>query len=169
MAQGLMDYIPDYLRNSWDGLARGAKAVREATDPFQYARPAAQAAASMLPGAGLVQGSQDFQSGRQALGDGRYGDAAMDYGLGLINAGTDMVPAMAGLPPVRRGLMMDEASRMARARDLGYSDEPFYRGEASGRAPVEFPERVNYFSRDKEYSTGFAQRGGESDPRLRTH
>ncbi|WP_454916546.1 hypothetical protein [Xanthobacter sediminis] len=100
MAQGLMDYIPDYLRNSWDGLARGAKAVREATDPFQYARPAAQAAASMLPGAGLVQGSQDFQSGRQALGDGRYGDAAMDYGRGLLNAGTDMVPMLAALPPI---------------------------------------------------------------------
>jgi hypothetical protein len=92
-----------YLRNSYEGLSRGAKAVREATDPFQYAKPAAEAATSMLPGAGLVEGQQDFGRMGQALKDGRYRDAAIDAGYGLVNAGTEFIPAMAAMPAIRRG------------------------------------------------------------------
>lgn len=95
----LMGDLSSYLRNSYDGLARGAKAVREATDAVT---PGPELFASMLPGAGIVQGNEDFQRGRRALGEGRYGDAAVDYGLGFINAGTDMIPGMAAFPPVRR-------------------------------------------------------------------
>jgi hypothetical protein len=46
-------------------------------------------------------------------------------------------------------LAMDEASRMTRARKLGYADEPFYRGERSGETPTEFSKGA-HFSRDKD-------------------
>lgn len=98
-----------YLRNSYDGLARGAKAVREATDPFQYAGAAAQGAASMLPGAGVVEAHRDFGRMGQALKEGRYGDAAIDAGYGLVNAGSEFIPAMAALPAVRRPSLHPDA------------------------------------------------------------
>jgi hypothetical protein len=61
-------------------------------------------------------------------------------------------------------LPMDEASRIARARAMGYADEAFYRGEASEKLPNEYPSGA-HFSRDPEYAQGFAQRGGKSEPR----
>ena len=60
-------------------------------------------------------------------------------------------------------LPMDEASRMARAREMGYADDAFYRGEASGKAPTEYG--FGHFSRDQEYAEGFAKRGGADAPR----
>jgi hypothetical protein len=60
-------------------------------------------------------------------------------------------------------LAMDEASRMTRARKLGYADEPFYRGERSGETPTEFSKGA-HFSRDKDYAAGFAQQGGQRAP-----
>lgn len=58
-------------------------------------------------------------------------------------------------------LPMDEASRLARAREMGYSDAPFYRGEATGK---EYGGGPAYFSRDREYAEGFAKRGGQDAP-----
>lgn len=89
--------VGGYLSESYDQFARGARSAREFMDSVT---PGPATLASLLPGAGLVQGSEDFQRGRQALGEGRYGDAAKDYGLGFINAGTDMVPMLAALPPI---------------------------------------------------------------------
>lgn len=89
--------LGNYLRDSYDGLARGAKAAREAVDSVT---PGPALFASMLPGAGLVQGHEDFGRGQRAMSEGRYKDAAIDYGLGVVNAGTDMIPGMAALPPL---------------------------------------------------------------------
>lgn len=58
-------------------------------------------------------------------------------------------------------LPMDDASRLARAKEMGYSDDPFYRGEATGKA---YEGGAAYFSRDREYSAGFAMKGGQAEP-----
>jgi hypothetical protein len=60
-------------------------------------------------------------------------------------------------------LPMDEASRLVRAKGLGYANEPFYRGEASGKLQDEYTH--GYFSREPEYAKGFAQKGGQAGPR----
>jgi hypothetical protein len=64
--------------------------------------------------------------------------------------------SMASLP-------MDDASRIVRSKGLGYSDEPFYRGEATGQLPDQYES--GFFSRDKETAKGFAERGGQPEPR----
>ena len=56
-----------------------------------------------------------------------------------------------------------EALRASRMRSLGYSEQPFYRGEASGNLPDTYHSA--YFSRDKDYAQGFAQKGGATNPR----
>lgn len=63
----------------------------------------------------------------------------------------------------KSSLPMDEASRMERSRQLGYSDEPFYRGEATGQLPDAYSEA--FFSRNASTAGGFANRGGQSEPR----
>jgi hypothetical protein len=50
--------------------------------------------------------------------------------VGVVTSAIGALPAPRGIGR----LAMDEASRMARARTLGYADEPFYRGESSGLA-----------------------------------
>lgn len=97
--QNVVDALVPYIQRSYEEFGKGAKALRVATDAVT---PGPDFFASMLPGAGLVQGNADFSRGRQAFSEGRYGDAAADYGLGFINAGTDMIPGMAAFPPVRR-------------------------------------------------------------------
>jgi hypothetical protein len=78
---------------------------------------------------------------------------------GALGSGP-VLPAGSGLGK----LSMDEASRMARAKELHYSETPFFRGEATGRLPSEYPSGAHY-ARDKEYAQGFAQRGGQAEPR----
>jgi len=115
--------LGQYLRSSYEGLARGAKAVREAADPFQYAGQAAQGAASVLPGAGLVEGQQDFGRMGQALKEGRYRDAAIDAGYGLVNAGTEFIPAMAAMPAIRRpGANIAERAQPRPGETIAYVD-----------------------------------------------
>lgn len=63
-----------------------------------------------------------------------------------------------------RNLPTDLASRMERARKLGYAEEPFYRGEKNGSAPTEYP-KGGYFARDKETADGFAREGGQTESR----
>lgn len=115
--------VGDYASTSYEGLSRGAKAVREATDPFQYAGQATQAATSMLPGAGLVEGQQDFARMGQALKEGRYRDAAIDAGYGLVNAGTEFIPAMAAMPAIRRpGANIAERAQPRPGETIAYVD-----------------------------------------------
>jgi hypothetical protein len=96
------------------------------------------------------------------------------YRTGEYNPGPVLETAgpMVGSPLTPKGalgssarrLPMDRASRMERARQQGYADEPFYRGERSGALPDEYPTGA-YFSRDKGYADGIAQAGGRPDAR----
>jgi hypothetical protein len=63
-----------------------------------------------------------------------------------------------------RRLPMDEASVAARMEEMGYSPQAFWRGERSGTLPNEYPAGA-YYSRDKDYATGFARMGGRPEPR----
>lgn len=96
----LMSGAGDYLRNSYDRAARGLRSIPDAAQHYatEYGRPAVEFAASVIPGAGLVQGNQDFERGRKALGEGRYGQAAVDYLTGAGNVGLEAIPggALAG-------------------------------------------------------------------------
>jgi hypothetical protein len=83
--------------------------------------------------------------------------------LAGLMVGSPLTPKGA-LGSSARRLPMDRASRMQRAREQGYAEEPFYRGERSGLLPDEYPKGA-YFSRDKAYSDGFAQVGGRPDAR----
>jgi hypothetical protein len=78
---------------------------------------------------------------------------------GALGSGP-VFPAYPGLSK----LSMDEASRMARAKELGYSETPFFRGEATGKLPSEYPSGAHY-SRNKDYAAGFARKGGQEEPR----
>jgi hypothetical protein len=60
--------------------------------------------------------------------------------------------------------LLPRAGRMARAKAMGYADEPFYRGEQRGRLPNEYPEGA-HFSRDKSYANAWAKRGGQKEAR----
>lgn len=53
---------------------------------------------------------------------------------------------------------------MARAKALGYADDVFWRGESTGKLPTEYPGGA-FFSRDRDYAAGFAQKGGQAEPR----
>jgi hypothetical protein len=74
---------------------------------------------------------------------------------GAVGAGGGRLP-----PPE---LPMDRASRSARASAMGYDKTRFYRGDRHGDVPQEFPH-VAFFSRDREYSAGFARQGGRRAP-----
>ena len=93
-----------YLKNSYDALQRGVKSIPATVEHYaqEYGKPAAEVAANLLPGAGLVEGQQDFGRMGQALKEGRYKDAAIDAGYGLVNAGTEFIPAMSAMPPIKR-------------------------------------------------------------------
>src|SRR5712692_1045986 len=71
---------------------------------------------------------------------------------GALGSGP-VLPASSGLSK----LLMDEASRMARAKELGYSETPFFRGEATGKLPSEYLTGAHY-SRDQDYAAGFARK-----------
>ena len=110
------------------------------------------------------------QRAMKAAGDlhktGEY-DPGPAVETAMLMVGSPLTPAgalgsAARRPPPR--LPMDRASRMQRARELGYADEPFYRGERTGALSDEYP-RGGYFSRDKSYADGFAQVGGRPEAR----
>jgi hypothetical protein len=94
-------------------------------------------------------------------------DAASNFIAPGIGAGSKVAMAAASIGGGRGGrigrLAMDEASRMAPARKLGYADEPFYRGDRSGKTPTEFPNGA-FFSRDWDTAAGFARAGGQDAP-----
>lgn len=132
-------------------------------------------ALSVLPGPGNVIAAQDAYTGAgdayDAFKAGDYKSSALASALaGLSGAGAVLgLPfgkyakgaAEAGKDTFFSGLPMDDASRMARARQMGYADEPFYRGEASGKPYQGGPA---HFSRDEGYAAGFANKGGADAP-----
>lgn len=100
----------------------------------------------------------------EASRDAAAGDiwgAARNLGIGALNVAA-IVPAGRMVKPVK--LAMDEASRLARARKLGYSEEPFYRGERGGTLRPSYLGGA-HFSRNKEYADAFARAGGFPESR----
>ena len=61
-------------------------------------------------------------------------------------------------------LPMDEASRAIRAKQMGYADDAFYRGERNGTAPTRYRDET-YFARDKEKADSIAHVGGLPEAR----
>lgn len=138
----------------------------------------ANALLSITPGPGNVMSVNDaFNSAGDAYAafkGGDYKGGALSTALaGLSGAGAIMgLPfgkfakgaagagknsLLSGIGPV--DLPVDDASRMARARQMGYADEPFYRGEATGKTYGGGPA---FFSRDPDTAGGFAAKGDQS-------
>jgi len=59
---------------------------------------------------------------------------------------------------------MDKASRMARAKEMGFSHKKFWRGEPSGVLTKEYPAGA-HFSRSKDYADDVAKKAGLSASR----
>jgi hypothetical protein len=101
-------------------------------------------------------------------------DFAVNAAMGLIpfvRARPVFAPARGGGSGGRAGrgrtsLPMDTESREARARQLGYSDERFWRGEMRGGTPMEYSYGP-HFSRDREVAAGFAARSGQQPREFR--
>jgi hypothetical protein len=149
-------------------------------DPFATA--AMRARQSLQPPAGRPQGAVSSMLQNylphvaqviatlpaRALGAAGQLQRTGDYDPGPV---LETATMMVGAPLTPRGalgssigrLPMDEASRLARARQLGYAEEPFFRGEATGKKPTEFTGG-GFFSRDVDTARGFAQRGGAMEP-----
>jgi hypothetical protein len=93
-----------------------------------------------------------YDIGREWIGPAIEERNALLGGAGL---------AMAALPLPARRLPMDAASVAARRRSMGYSETPFWRGDAG--TAVEYPSG-GFFSRDPHLATGHAARHqAESD------
>lgn len=124
---------------------------REAVPPSaQRAGDWAQAGVGMLPiGAG-------------ALAPALMGGLALGILAGPAARGKLMKSKISG--GTVGDLPMDEVSRMARAKGMGYSDDVIWRAEANGRLPSRYQDG-GFFSRDRDYAAGFAQKGGQPDPR----
>jgi len=148
-------------RDAWDASGRGGNALLRG-DYGQAASDYLNMGTGILgaiPGAGIV-----------ARGTKR-GAAWMDRNLPaginrLLDAAMPSDPRstmniFAG--PTAKTADMDEASRLTRSRQMGYSDEPFYRGEASGNLRDQYD--TAFFSRDPQYAQGFAEKGGQDSAR----
>lgn len=116
--------------------------------------------------AGLVMtgGFAGTGAGGVALGSGPTRKSVMAGSGGTDARGAGIEAGI--LPTAERSAMLpaDDAARMARAREMGYAETPFYRGEATGTVPSKYPGGA-FFSRDRETAAGFAGRGGQAEPR----
>ena len=100
----------------------------------------------------------DTQEGRNATTELAMSLAGMGGGLGALNVGRvprGALGANVGGGAKAAALPMDEASRLARGRAAGYSDESFYRGAASHD-----DGRTAFYSRDPSVSSGHADKVG---------
>ena len=88
----------DYGEASLDGLSRMGRAI----DPMRFVSE--RDVVGFLPGAGMVEGYEQMGTARDKFREGDYLGAAGDYALGAFNSVTDVIPAMAVLPPVRTGI-----------------------------------------------------------------
>lgn len=145
-------------RDAWDASGRAAQAVQSGdwgNAASEYGNLAA-ALAGAIPGLGIVaRGTK-----RGAAWMDRNLPAGVNRLLDGITPSDPRNTTFSGAGPTA-DLPMDEASRMARAKELGYAGQPFYRGEASGNAYAGGPA---FFSRDQEYAAGFAKKGGQDAP-----
>jgi hypothetical protein len=151
-----------------DPFTRAARRTRQSVQPEGGRQPgfATALAQNLLPAtaqamATLPQRALTAAGDLQRNGD-RY-DPGPVLDTAMLMVGSPLTPRGA-LGSSARRLPMDAASREARARAMGYSDEPFYRGERTGRLPNEYPSGT-YYSRDKSVAAEFARRGGQDQPR----
>ncbi len=155
------DEIGPFERSQLDSIADAEKELAALQSQIAGRPPTAFEAYQRLAGeveARNVEARRDFwPADRRARPPWETQDVPDE--LQIIRGRTDG-PQMS----IGDDLPMDEASRMARMREMGYADEPFYRGEASGSLPDEYPAGRD-FSRDKATSDGFAQRGGQPEAR----
>lgn len=92
--------LATYLENSADGLMRGVRWMNENTNPFNLITE--RDAASMLPGAGIVEAGEAYQRGAEAWEEGDYLDAAGEYAYGALNQASEMIPAAASIAGAAR-------------------------------------------------------------------
>lgn len=123
-AERLMGDAGNYLRNSYDGLARIPKELPQAASEAwaDYGAPAVSFAAAMLPGAGFVQGAQDARAAGDAWRQGNYARAAVSGLSSLGNTGLEALGplghmAMAVPPAVRKAANLPPIVRQSE-RDL---------------------------------------------------
>lgn len=116
----LMSGTRDYLRNSYDGLARGVRQAPEAAQHYwsEYGAPAVELAAGMLPGAGMAQGSNDAVAAGDAWRRGDYGQAAVSGLSSVGNTALEMLGpaghmAMAVPAAVRRAANLEPIVRQS--------------------------------------------------------
>jgi len=139
-------------QDAWQASGRGAEALSRgelAKAVGSYA-DVATGVLGAIPAAGVI--ARGTKRGAQWM------DRNLPKGL---NAFFD-TPKDAGRTTFS-GLGPTGKSSQERATQMGYADEPFYRGEATGAKPSQYD--TAFFSRDPEYAKGFAQRGGEDAPR----
>jgi hypothetical protein len=133
MRQGnkLSPAVPGILHEPYQSLSRLLQSYQPGTGDEQPVRDAANVAgAVMLPGLGL-------------------------NALGMVPKGA--LGMAGGRTP--KALPMDDASRMARAAEMGYSEKPLWRGDKN---PDEYPGG-EFFSRNRALAEGHAKRhGGEA-------
>lgn len=140
-------------RDAWNASGRGVEAIQSG----EYGRAASEygnlltALLGAAPGAGMI--ARGTKRGAQWM------DQNLPAGFNrLLDA---MMPSDPRNTTFSGAGPTGDAS--ARARQMGYADDSFYRGEASGELPQEYDSA--YFSRDREYAHGFAERGGQEAPR----
>lgn len=103
-------------RDLLDSVGQAARGARETISPWKMLSPSD--VASFAPGGGLVNAWQDSGRGWQALKQGDYGQAAVNYGNMGLNLASEVAPwakmAMAVAPAAKAGLTSDFfASRTA--------------------------------------------------------
>lgn len=142
--------VAEAMMGTLDKVGAAARSAREYTNPWRHMTPST--VAGFLPGAGIVQGYDDFGRGRDALKAGRYKDAALDYGAGVLNAATDMVPMLAALPPVvRKGAAVaDDVPGIKAYHGSPHDFDAFDVAEARNG--------YHWFSNNKGYAEGLAGR-----------
>jgi len=128
---------PGYRKTS--GIAAGPQSAREEEDFANDARRVNLLAE--------ISGLAPVYEAGQAISRGD-----LDNGIG--GAMLAALPFGVRAPARRARLLMDEASRMARARRMGYSEVPFFRGDEGVAAEY----HGGFFSRDRGTAAGHAAR-----------
>lgn len=113
---------------------------------------------------GMLPPVAAYRAGRDMIGPGMFEGRPGLAALGVGSAALAALPLTVA-PRAGAALAMDRASRMSRARQMGYSERPFYRGDAGDL--TEYPGSA-FFSRDRATAAGHArrhQRTGTAEPR----
>ena len=144
----LRDRVFDYIYGALGGTPSQRSTASALTDLADFATLGVPTA--------LDQGVRDV-----AAGQGPFA-----LGMALVpGAKLGKAAGKAAGRAAKAVLPMDAESVASRQVAMGMDpNEPFWRGDASGRLPNQYKAGA-FFSRDPEYARGFANRGGHDDPR----